>query len=478
VIYPVTIRVRPLTAASDLGSTGVFCRVWYFGLGLFLRPRMKLYFEKKVVAGLIITISILISLGVYAYVNNRALLSASREVSHLNDVLYHLERTLGRAADMETGARGFALTRDSALLAPYEQGAGETHQHIAHLLAADDLANGTQQRILALQRLLEQKRQFSAELIARSKALGSRVVLDKVLMDSIRQAVASLQYQQTQRLHQCETEMSRRIWHSDVAFISLLGTTIVILIAVFSTLHVYLAGRSRAEERAARLNRELEAFTYSVSHDLRAPLRSIHGYSQILIEEYGEKLDADGRRIANTIIKNARKMGRLIDDLLDFSHVGRSTLHHVRVNMYDLVEAVLADVDQKKRENLQVHVHTLPWASADINLIRQVWKNLISNALKYSSKKEFPQVWISAFESGTEIVYSIRDNGVGFDMQYVHKLFGVFQRLHKEDEFEGTGVGLALAYRIVALHGGRVWAEAAPAQGATFYFSLPRTVKP
>jgi signal transduction histidine kinase len=349
---------------------------------------------------------------------------------------------------------------------------------MAHLLAAGDVDKYNRQRILALKNLLAQKQQFSATLIAHSadRATSSLVVLDKVIMDSIRQTVASLQLQQTQRLHQCETEMNRRIWHSDVAFISLLGTTVVILTAVFSTLHGYLAARSRAEDNAMHLNRELEAFTYSVSHDLRAPLRSIHGYSQILQEEYGEKLDGNGRRIADTIMKNARKMGRLIDDLLDFSHVGRSTLHHVRVNMYDLVEAVLADVDQKKQENLTVHVHTLPWAPADINLIRQVWANLISNAIKYSSKKEFPQVWISAFETGTEIVYSIRDNGVGFDMQYVHKLFGVFQRLHREEEFEGTGVGLALVYRIVARHGGRVWAEAAPHQGATFYFSLPRTV--
>lgn len=323
---------------------------------------MKLYVKKKVLGGFIITISILISLGVYAYISHRALLSASREVLHLN------------------------------------------HR---------------------------------------------------------------------------EAEMSRRIRHADVAFISLLGTTVLILAAVFGILQVHLAGRSRAEENAGQLHRELEAFTYSVSHDLRAPLRSIHGYSQILQEEYGEKLDANGRRIVDTIMKNARKMGRLIDDLLDFSHVGRSTLRPGKVNMYDLVNTLLAgSIDRKKHETLRVHVHTLPPAVADIGLIRQVWTNLISNAIKYSSTKEFSQVWINAFETGTEIVYSIRDNGVGFDMQYVHKLFSVFQRLHREDEFEGTGMGLALVYRIVALHGGRVWAEAVPDQGATFFFSLPRTVTP
>ncbi|MCD9018123.1 sensor histidine kinase [Parachryseolinea silvisoli] len=147
--------------------------------------------------------------------------------------------------------------------------------------------------------------------------------------------------------------------------------------------------------------------------------------------------------------------------------------------MHDLVNTLLAgSVDRKKHETLRVHVHTLPSAVANIGLIRQVWTNLISNAIKYSSTKEFSQVWINAFETGTEVVYSIRDNGVGFDMQYVHKLFSVFQRLHREDEFEGTGMGLALVYRIVALHGGRVWAEAVPDQGATFFFSLPRTVTP
>jgi light-regulated signal transduction histidine kinase (bacteriophytochrome) len=226
---------------------------------------MKLYVEKKVLGGFIITISILISPGVYADISHRALLSASREVSHLNH---------------------------------------------------------------------------------------------------------------------CEAEMSRRIWHADVAFISLLGTTVLIL-------------------------------------------------------------------------------------------------HRGKVNMDDFVKVLLTDrTDRKKRETLRVHVHTLPPAVADIGPIRQVWANLISNAIKYSRAKEFFQVWINAFETGTEIVYSIRDNGVGFDMQYVHTLFGVFQRLHRKDEFEGTGMGLAWVYRIVARQGGRVWAEAVPDQGATFFFSPPRTVNP
>lgn len=225
-----------------------------FELGLF-SDQDEAYVEKKVLGVFVITISILISLGVYTHISCRALLSASREMSHLN---------------------------------------------------------------------------------------------------------------------QREAEMSRHMWHADVAFISPLGTTVLILA------------------------------TYSVSHDLCAPL-----------------------------------------------------MH----------------------ETLRVHVHTPPPTVADIGLIRQVRKNLISNAIKYSTK-EFSQVWINAFETGTEIVYSIRDNGVGFDMQYGHNLFGVFQRLHREDEFEGTGMGLALVYRIVARHGGRVWAEAVPDQGATFFFSLPRTVNP
>jgi PAS domain S-box-containing protein len=232
--------------------------------------------------------------------------------------------------------------------------------------------------------------------------------------------------------------------------------------------------RKQTENTIRKLNQELESFTYSVSHDLRAPLRSIGGYSQILKEDYAPTLDAEGQRITEIIIKNARRMGQLIDDLLDFSRMGRKELMRANLNMNDLVHDVLKELALESTPTITINVHPLPPAKADMGMLRQVWINLLSNAIKYSSKKEHIQITIGATENETKNYYYVRDNGAGFDMQYAPKLFGVFQRLHKMDEFEGTGVGLALVKRIIDRHEGEVWAEGVLHEGATFYFSLPK----
>jgi PAS domain S-box-containing protein len=222
------------------------------------------------------------------------------------------------------------------------------------------------------------------------------------------------------------------------------------------------------------LNNELEAFTYSVSHDLRAPLRAISGYAQILKEDYAASLDEEGNRVSNVIIANSIRMGKLIDDLLDFSHVGRKELSREPINMDSLVSEVLKELTTHYTpENLTVRRATLEPANGDIDMMRQVWVNLISNALKYSGKKDISIIEIGSFKSDDMITYYISDNGAGFDMQYADKLFGVFQRLHKTQDFEGTGVGLALVNTIIKKHNGRIWAESKPDQGAKFYFTIP-----
>jgi len=221
-------------------------------------------------------------------------------------------------------------------------------------------------------------------------------------------------------------------------------------------------------------NKELEAFSYSVSHDLRAPLRAISGFVSILMEDYEKVLDAEGKRICNIIHSNAIKMGQLIDDLLSFSRLIRSELHHSKVNMDSLVKGVISDFETNHDlSKKKLIVQDLPESFGDANLLKQVWTNLISNAIKYSSKNENAQITIGSYPEKNEVVYYITDNGVGFDMEYVHKLFGVFHRLHSVNEFEGTGVGLAIVQRIINRHQGRVWAEGEIGKGASFYFSLP-----
>lgn len=227
------------------------------------------------------------------------------------------------------------------------------------------------------------------------------------------------------------------------------------------------------EDVNVQLNKELEAFTYTVSHDLRAPLRAINGYATMFEEDYGKQLDEEGKRLLEVIRYNAEKMGHLIDDLLAFSKLGRKDLDLKQENMNELVEGVSREFDRINPNKAQIKINNLLPANMDYGLIHQVWLNLLSNAVKYSSKKENPVIEISSERQDNEIIYSIKDNGVGFSMKYADKLFGVFQRLHRMDEFEGTGVGLAIVQRIIAKHKGRVWAEGEVDKGATFSFSLP-----
>lgn len=221
-------------------------------------------------------------------------------------------------------------------------------------------------------------------------------------------------------------------------------------------------------------NKELEAFTYSVSHDLRAPLRAIDGFSRILMNSYSEQLPPDALRYLQRVRDNAQKMGTLIDDLLAFSRLSRQPIKLQTVALDELVREVVEVDLLSERENRQIEIvfGNLPTCQADPALLRQVLINLIGNALKYSHSREQARIEIgSQQENGRDVVF-VKDNGIGFDMQYVNKLFGVFQRLHQDEQYEGTGVGLALVQRIIARHGGRVWAEGAVDQGATFYFAL------
>lgn len=266
------------------------------------------------------------------------------------------------------------------------------------------------------------------------------------------------------------------------------GTTFMILlnaVALYDDDGKFVKSRSTALdyteqrkslEKIEQLNKELESFSYSVSHDLRAPLRSIDGYTQILLEDYAQKLDDEGKRVLNVVVNNARRMAQLIDDLLDFSRVSRKDVTRSSVNTENLVRSVVSELKgQENGRDIRFSISALDPCDADPNLLRQVWVNLLSNAVKYTRRRERSEIEISSTKNASEVVYRVADNGTGFDMQYAHKLFGVFQRLHRQQEFEGTGVGLAIVHRIVSRHGGRVWAEGEVDKGATFYFSLPNT---
>jgi hypothetical protein len=231
--------------------------------------------------------------------------------------------------------------------------------------------------------------------------------------------------------------------------------------------------RERTEELEAA-NRELEAFSYSVSHDLRAPLRAISAFSHLLVEEHSAQMSEEGQQLLSRVTANTQRMEQLIEDLLRFSRLGRQPLSKHSVNMSTLVRESLEELrkEQGHRE-IEVQVGDLPDCTGDPSLLKQVIVNLLSNAFKYTRDRERTVIEVACGRQEGEPVYVVRDNGVGFDMRYAGKLFGVFQRMHSAEEFEGTGVGLSIVQRIIQRHGGRIWAEAEVGNGATFFFTLP-----
>jgi len=238
-----------------------------------------------------------------------------------------------------------------------------------------------------------------------------------------------------------------------------------------ASLELRVAARTAELEH---MNEELEAFSYSVSHDLRAPLRAVSGYSRILEEDFAATLDDEAKRFLATIRGEAQRMGNLIDDLLAFSRIGRQSIAPTELDVAQLAGEVFQEVQRQRPDRtLELVCGDVPPALADRSTIRQVLVNLLSNAAKYAKKDGAIRVEMGATSDSSFNTYWIRDKGVGFDMRYADKLFGVFQRLHSSEEFEGTGVGLAIVARIIARHGGRVWGEGVVGEGASFYFTLP-----
>jgi light-regulated signal transduction histidine kinase (bacteriophytochrome) len=233
----------------------------------------------------------------------------------------------------------------------------------------------------------------------------------------------------------------------------------------------------QAHAMAEAANSELEAFSYSVAHDLRAPVRHIDGFAELLQNYTSSQLDEKAQRYVSTIAQSAKQMGSLIDDLLAFSRMARTEMSMTRVNLDELVKDVLARLQPDLQQRTVIwNIHPLPEVYGDRPMLRQVFTNLISNAVKYTRCRAEATIEVGSRqerEGKDQVVVFVRDNGAGFDMQYAHKLFGVFQRLHTAGEYDGTGVGLANVRRIIHRHGGKTWAEAAVNEGATFYFSLP-----
>ena len=400
------------------------------------------------------------------------------------------------AKDAQSATRGFAIAGKPEFLAQYEQARIKLPEKVSRLIAltADNplqMRNATLLQSAAAQVMAAFGHIIALRRDSHSNAAALAYVAagtGEVALNQMRALVLQMQQGEAQLLAQREQQERRSgrdtkmliVWGTLASCFMLAGAFWLLSREVRQRRRAdgaLLAANQELQQYAGQLeeaNKELESFTYSISHDLRIPLRAITGYAGMLTEDYGETLDAEGQRLLGVIRDNSKRMGALIDDLLAFSKLGRKVLSSTSIDMRLLVEDVVAELHgHEDAPPACVILADIPSAWGDRAMLRQVWINLLSNALKYSGKTAAPEIRISGRRDGDETVYTVGDNGVGFDMQYYNKLFGVFQRLHSADKFPGTGVGLAIVKRIVLRHGGRVWAEGSIDQGATFFFALP-----
>lgn len=428
-------------------------------------------------------------------------------------------RLLALLVDTETGIRGYIISGQPRFTEPYDRAEREAPLEIQRLRALQpELAV----QVAALERLATPVLAYQTaqrDRVASGKRAEAAAIVSigtgKMKMDAFRGEMARFMddHRKLEIIRAAEgAAMSRRLRNVVVCGVAMNITVAAVMAAFFTTriarrfrvvventfraerqepLHPRVGGRDEiahldrrfhdaiaALERGRRelesMNGELESFSYSVSHDLRAPLRAVMGYARMVDEDFSDRLDDEGRRFLATISSEAERMGRLIDDLLAFSRLGRNPLQLIPVDVAALAREALADIPASADPRVTVRIDALPPARADRAMLRHVLVNLLSNAIKFSSRRDAIPVEVGGASDGSQNVYWVRDEGAGFDQRFADKLFGVFQRLHAASEFDGTGVGLAIVARVIHRHGGRVWAESEEGRGACFYFTLER----
>lgn len=437
--------------------------------------------------------------------NNKNILTATQLVLHTEQVISQAENLLSLSKDIETASRGYVITSDSSFLEPLFS-AEKTLFSSIHRLKELTSDNASQQnRVHLLENYIKKRLQLAIHSIdvKNNSGLSSAIEFTsgksgKRYTDKIRQVVLKIQGEEKLLL-----KIRQESYNSSIRSLDSLKHMMLVLISVLLLMFLIAVGLALFEkkEKAKRAeelkitnkelhfqedqkiiqeeaNKELEAFSYSVSHDLRAPLRHISGYVDLLLKNNKSQLDESGQRYLSTISESSKEMGNLIDALLSFSRLSRSEILKTEINTRNMIDRILKSFQNEiEKRAIKIVIHYLPDCLGNENLMNQVWLNLISNAVKYTRHQKNAIIEIGAENSSTETIYFIKDNGAGFDMKYANKLFGVFQRLHKTSEFEGIGIGLANINRIVVRHKGTCRAEGKVGFGATFYFSLPKLTK-
>ena len=427
-------------------------------------------------------------------------------VTHTYQVRSAIQQVLKAVDDAETGQRGFLLTQNADFLEPYDQAIGQIWPQFDALKVLTTDNPSQQSRLSRFHTKLDSKLAILASTIEAAKGghfdTAVKIVqggTGKSIMDDLRKIASDMDTEESNLLRTRQIER-RAFGHrqNQIALVIAIVTAASLLGVLVSCLLMTLAmaGQRRAErhlgdrqraleealkaqiessEQLEAANRELEGFSYSVSHDLRTPLRAIDGFSRLLIDEHASELGQGALRCLNVVRANTLKMSNLIDDILAFMRTGRIELNRVEVDMEEMVRTTYRELESDIADrSIEIQVGVLPKALGDVAMIKQVFANLLANAIKYSAPNPKALIEVEGHIESGEAVYVVRDNGVGFDMKYVGKLFGVFQRLHGPAEFSGTGIGLSIVKRIITRHGGRVRADGKLHQGATFSFTLPQ----
>ena len=450
-------------------------------------------FSSKAVAAC--GLMILLCMGVFSF-RSTAREQEDREwVTHTQLVLETLQATIIDITEAEAGQRGYILTGQQKYLEPYRAGLDQFHREIKDLRELTSDNPGQQDAVKQLESLIAARLAALAQRIDIFQRSGRMAGVEAIamgnngeeLMDQIRALTNEMRSTEQQLLNRRIATATASTWRMKIVLVLGNSLAVVFLFIAGTVIHREMSRRNLAEQqlrtsnedlerRTAELsdtNAELESFSYSVAHDLRAPLRQMAGYANLLIQDHGDQLDAEARRFLGKVEDGAGKMGRLIDDLLSLSKIGRQEPSIQATPLDSLLRNVVEDLaPEYAGRHVEWKISDLFNAECDPTLMRQVFVNLLSNAIKYTRKREHAVIQVGQTNRNGSRVIFVRDNGAGFEMRYAGKLFGVFQRLHKACEFEGTGVGLAIVQRIIRKHGGRIWAEAEPERGATFFFTV------
>ena len=479
---PLHDDVRKLPNGSTSGITASFQRI--------IRWFQALTIEQRVLTGFSLVFVGILIISAISYHNTNGLLRSSGLDGRSHELIQLLDSIDAAMSEAEGTHRRYLVTGEQAYLEAYKRVIAQKPTFSTYLNELTKDSPEQQRRAGELTRLMERQVSVESKVITQVQERGVQSVRKMALegagrreLDRIRQIISEMDVYERQAVNRRVIASAASTRDTIMLLAIGAGLQLVLLASVYYLIRHDIIERRRVADELQRrgelleaANKELEAFSYSVSHDLRAPLRHIDGYAALLRKSVDQSLNEKAARYLQTISEAAKQMGQLIDDLLVFSRMGRQDMLQTTVNMDQLIKGIQSDLrlDLHGRQ-ISWTIASLPEVKGDPSMLRQVFTNLLTNALKFTSTKPIASIEIGVEPpSSDEIVMYVRDNGVGFDMQYAPKLFGVFQRLHRADEFEGTGIGLANVRRIVHRHGGRTWADGVTDKGATFYVALPK----